>query len=453
MVLEATLAASLAGCVPARWPSSDPVNIDLLTGTPVNCVLVERPQWSAAFSKAAQAAKLTVLGVVRDASDSKDCIARAKAAGIEALVLQGDFDKRSSTALCSELPCIHLPSRSRLDVDSATQGIAGTSEGVWPGIRLGDGDSLQAGPTGPPWIDTNGGVLRFLRSATDAAVWMANAPPVGAALHINSYLTAIADAGAAGARWVVSLDQDFWKRLLARESNALAGWQRISDHLRFFETYRKWSRLKPAGHLAVLQDTGSGALISGGLLDMIGARHTPVRPIATRALTADRLEGIRVLVDIEPDSVPEHKRAILNAFKESGNIIITPEPGFRFPRLPGFQMSLEMLSRTEHERLDGVWKQVTAAIGRRNLGARVFNASGMLSTLLKEDGSTRQILFLVNYTDYQAESITVWLPSRIRKARLHMPGGRVEDLGPYIVEEGWGVDIQRIDTVAALEFE
>lgn len=82
MVLEAAQAASLAGCDPARWSSADRASIDLLSGTPVNCVLDEQSDWSAALSRAARAAGIAALGVVRDASDSKTSILRAKAAGI-----------------------------------------------------------------------------------------------------------------------------------------------------------------------------------------------------------------------------------------------------------------------------------------------------------------------------------------------------------------------------------
>lgn len=453
MFLALLLLAGLADCVPARWPSGDPASLELLKDTPVNCVLVEEGAWRPQFVAAAQGAGVRVLGVIGEGADAQAAAGRAKAAGLAGLVIEGSFSGEVVSAVEAELPVIVLPGRADLRLDAGRAGVIGTTQGAWPGIRVEAEGSASAGPTGGPWVNTNSGFLRFVRAASGAAVWMANRPPEGEVLRVERYVMAVADAAVAGGRWVVSLDPDFSKRLMAREARAVADWRRLMAHVRFFEEHREWADLPPAGALAVLQDAESGALISGGLLDMIGARHTPARPVATRHLSKERLGGTRVLVNIEPGSVPEGARGVLAEYEAAGNVVIAPPEGFRFPAMADYQLSLERLSKEDHDRLDGVWKRVTATIGRSNLGARVFNAPGMLSRLLGEAGGGRRVLYLVNYTDYQAESITVWLPERFRKARLHLPGGEVRELEPYRVEEGWGVDIEVIGTVAALEVE
>ena len=43
--------------------------------------------------------------------------------------------------------------------------------------------------------------------------------------------------------------------------------------------------MQPWGMLAVVQDPAKGGLLSGGILDMIAVKHTPVRPIPRQALT------------------------------------------------------------------------------------------------------------------------------------------------------------------------
>lgn len=453
MLLALLLAVNLAECVPARWPSADPASLELLAGSPVNCLLLEPPQWSAGFSEAARKAGITPLGVVREAGGAEAVVGRAREAGLGGLVLEGAFEPAALKPFAAALPVALLSTRAALPAHLPGPAVLGTHEGPWPGIRAMEGDTVKAGPTGAPWVQTNGGFLRFLRAATPAVVWMGNRPPAGEALRVERYLMAAADAAVAGARWVVALDAGFEKGLLARDARALKDWRTLMAGLAFLEQHRAWTQLPPAGALAVLQDTGSGALISGGLLDMIGARHTPARPLPTRALRAEALAGVRVLVNIEPDSVPESGRAPLETFAAAGGTVIAPPAGFRFPAMPDFQLSLDKLAKDDHDRLDGVWQRITTAIGRRNLGARVFNAPGMLTHLAGEPGSNRRILFLVNYTDYQAESITVWLPGRFRKARLHLPGGEVKELEPYLVEEGWGVDIETLRTVAILETE
>jgi hypothetical protein len=453
MLAAFLLLANLSGCVPARWSSSDPATVALLKETPINCVLLEAPSWSPAFSQAARAAGIAPLGVVREGAAAAQTLEQASAAGLEGLVLEGDFDAGTIEALSARFPVALLTSRSRLRLDGAAQPVIGTNQGAWPGIRAVEDDTVQAGPTGAPWINTNGGFLRFVRAASNAEVWIGYHPPENEVLRVQRYVMAIADAAVAGARWVLALDPDFTRRLLAREPRALTDWQTLAAALRFFETHRPWTRLPPAGTLAVVQDTASGALISGGLLDMIGARHTPARPIPTRLLDAAQLAGARVIVNIEPSSVPETRRPLLTGFETAGNTVIAPPDEFRFPAMPGFQLSLDKLDKSDHDQLDALWQRITRAIGRRNLGARVFNAPGVLSHLVGESEGNRRVLFLVNYTDYQAESITVWLPGRFTKARLHLPGGQIQELEPYRVEEGWGVDIELIQTLAILETE
>ena len=58
--------------------------------------------------------------------------------------------------------------------------------------------------------------------------------------------------------------------------------------------------MKPAGELAILQDVDSGALLSGGVLDMIAVKHTPVRPVPTHKLEAAAMEGAKMAVNVDP---------------------------------------------------------------------------------------------------------------------------------------------------------
>ena len=46
---------------------------------------------------------------------------------------------------------------------------------------------------------------------------------------------AIGDAAMVGARWILALDRDFTRRLLAGEEKAVKDWKRIGKHLAFYE--------------------------------------------------------------------------------------------------------------------------------------------------------------------------------------------------------------------------
>src|SRR5579863_3913044 len=49
LAAAALLIAMYPDWVPARWPSADPKSLELLANTPVNCLWLERAQWSAEF--------------------------------------------------------------------------------------------------------------------------------------------------------------------------------------------------------------------------------------------------------------------------------------------------------------------------------------------------------------------------------------------------------------------
>src|SRR5262245_48507772 len=65
--LVAFLWISAAQWVPARWNSSDPASLDLLTGTPINCLVLRHGE--PRFVKAAAARGIATLGIVSNAAE------------------------------------------------------------------------------------------------------------------------------------------------------------------------------------------------------------------------------------------------------------------------------------------------------------------------------------------------------------------------------------------------
>ena len=58
-------------------------------------------------------------------------------------------------------------------------------------------------------------------------------------------MQAIGDAAMNGARWVVALDDDLWKRLMAREAKAMGDWAKICAALAHYEEHREWRAAVP----------------------------------------------------------------------------------------------------------------------------------------------------------------------------------------------------------------
>ena len=451
MLLALLLITAVSDWVPARWYSSDPKNLELIAQTPINCILLERAQWSEAFSKAAADRGFTTLGVVHPGADAVDLARKAIALKMTGVVLEGDFDPKIRETLSdSKIPVIDLPPRAKMRLDEHSSAVVGTNQGLWPGVQVEENGAAKAAPSGAPWIDTNTGFLRFLRSYTNTPVWIANLPPPKMVIPVQRYVQAIGDAAITGTRWVVALDDDFNQRLLAGDPRALADWKRIGANLKFYESHKEWRAFRPHSELALVEDAGSGALLSGGVLDMIAVKHTPVRPVPNPKLSAEAMKDAKLAVDVDPSSLTAPQREVLRNFTRGGGTLLSGPPNWKFPAPKEGEITL---GKDDFSKLDEIWKEVNGLTGRRNLGARLFNVSSMLSNLLESPDGKQVILHLVNYTDYPVESITAHVLGTFKHARLYTPESEPKDLPVYPVEEGTGIDIEKVNVVATLVLE
>src|SRR5258708_1350948 len=141
MLLAAIALAAMPDWVPARWFSKDPATLRLVENTPVNCLLLERAQWSKEFADG------------------------AAEHGIATLLLDGD----TATGPGGQ-PIIKFSTRGAMNFDGP---VSATAQGIWPGIRP-DEPAVHAAASGAPWIDTNTGFLRYARVSARGAVWIAN---------------------------------------------------------------------------------------------------------------------------------------------------------------------------------------------------------------------------------------------------------------------------------------
>lgn len=451
MVLALLVLAAAPDWVPARWQSSDPRSLELVAQTPINCLLLEQPNWAGEFAKAAAARGIVTLGVVHPGPNAIELARRPTAIGMTGVVLEGDFDPKVHATLAdSKILAIELPTRARMRFDDATAPVVGSIQGLWPGIQIEENGAAKSAPSGAPWIDTNTGFLRFVRAYTDKGVWIANVPPVKTVLPVHRYMQAIGDAAIAGAHWVVALDEDFSRRLLAREAQALADWKRIGTTLAYYESHKEWKSMTPHGKLAVVEDVASGALLSGGILDMVAVKHAPVQPVPNPKLSDTEMKNAKMAVDVDPSALTAQQKDILRNFTRAGGTLLSAPPGWTFPMPKTGEI---VLGKDDFKKLDEIWKEVNGMMGRTNLGARLFNVSSMLSNLVGTPDGKRLALHLVNYTDFPVESITAHVLGTYTHARMYAPGAEPRDLPVFQVEEGTGVDIDKVDVLATVVFE
>jgi hypothetical protein len=321
---------------------------------------------------------------------------------------------------------------------------------MWPGIHVEKGQSATAGPTANPWIDTNTGYIRFARASTDATLWVAVEPPPKTVYPVQRYLQAIGDAAINGGRWVVALDGDLMRRLLAREPKAMKDWAQIGAALQHFEDHREWRAAVPAGEVALVEDYAQ-ARFSGGLFDMLAAKHMPVYAMPYAKLSAGAIARARVAIDPEPGDLPVQAAPVLASFAQAAGKAVVEGPP---PTGRTGQAEDEFVFDPTDSRVDTIWQKVSVVVGRQNMGARLFNVSSMLSNILSLRGQRQLVLHLVNYSDYPTSGITARVPGVYRHARLYRPGESPVDVETEKVEDGTGFAIdQRIVTIATVVLE
>jgi len=454
MLAAAIALAMYPDWVPVRWPSGDPKSLELLNGSAINCLWLERPEWSAQFAAAAAARGIATLGVIHREGDPIEAARALAKDGFTGGIIEGEFDDYSLSIVTGTLAkagimYIESGARSRLRFDSGAP-ILSTSQAMWPGIHVAAGGSASAGPTANPWIDTNTGFVRFVRASTDSAFWVAVKPPSGTAFPVQRYLQAIGDAAINGGRWVVSLDDDLWKRILAHEKDALNEWARIGAALRFFEDHKEWRAAAPAGEIAIVEDYDQ-ARFSGGLFDMLAAKHMPVFPAPYAKVGGGALRNARLAIDPEPEHTPPALTETLQSLAQSGKALVNGPPPSPKNAPPAAD---EFVFDPTDTRVDTTWQRVSVAIGRQNMGARLFNVSSMLSNLVSLRGQRQLVLHLVNYSDYPATGITARVLGTWRRARLYRPGEDPVDLEVRKSEEGTEFSIdQRILTIGSVVLE
>ncbi|MFN7998034.1 MAG: hypothetical protein U0Q18_30720 [Bryobacteraceae bacterium] len=439
--------------VPARWQWTDPKTLDLLAGTPVNCLLLN--SYTPEFAKQATDRGIVTLALIQPGGDPAEAARKALHDGIQGIVLEGEFPKGTASRVRDLLTGSHavvveLTSRAHLPLGGPDPIIA-TYQGVWPGIQVMENGAAKAAPSGSPWIDTNTGFIRSVRAWGPAAVWLGYLPPAHTVITGERYLQAIADAEMAGARWILALDDDLSGRLQHGDAAALKDWHSMMQTLRFYESHPEWLSLVPYGRLAVVQDP-SDALLSGGILDMIGAKQTPVRAIPGQRLTTDSLKGATMAVNVDADALTPEQRKILQEFTRAGATVLTAPPGWKGQSAtqPG-QITLD---KDELDRLNEIWHDVQTMIGHKNLGARLFNVSSMLSNVLSTPDDKQVVVQLVNYSSYPIENVAVQVVGTFKHARLLTPDGTEKNLEVYTTDEGGsGVDIDRVGACATVRLD
>jgi len=308
--------------------------------------------------------------------------------------------------------------RSWKQIDWAHAGSPiGISDGVWPEVTWGKNNNQQAGPTGEPWVNSNGWLIRYARSrAGKREVWLKSDPPEKPeTLEENAFRFAVIEAAAFGAvrpAWVPD-DQNAPGRLRA-----------IGADLQWLNTHPEWAQWDVPAQLVVISSfSGDEADFAGEVLNLSARLDLPVDVLGQKSLSIYRAA---LWLDSEADV------AALRAFVQGGGLLICKhnalggrlKPALH-PRYDLFELGKGRVAVAKKEWDDPFVLAADAhlLLSRRWDDVRLFNASAIqFRFALREDGR-RAVVQLLNYTLREAASpITLQLRRPARAARWHLLG-------------------------------
>ncbi len=215
-------------------------------------------------------------------------------------------------------------------------------DGEWPGVKLtetGAVDRAAAGPTGAPWVDSNGWRIRLAAALHPGnRIWL-SAYPKKPRLFTESYVMGIADAAAHGGRWIISLDDQLASGLSDRKPDALRTWQKMAGAAAFFATRRAWAGYRPEAIIGIVSDfTGPNEFMTHEILNLVARTNQQYLILPKGRITLSSFEGLRAVVYADEQPPAPALRGQILAFVEAGGMLIT---GPKWGALPGARSAAE----------------------------------------------------------------------------------------------------------------
>ncbi|HUS06384.1 MAG TPA: hypothetical protein VMZ52_08820 [Bryobacteraceae bacterium] len=321
--------------IPMRWPSGPletalqpgnksvnelwhkPESLNFLKGSPVNCIVVtwsaDKPEVSSqqeTLQPLIAHARQMGLGVIGRCSGSS----RAPSAGLDALLVEGP----STSA--QEISCAPAARLRAYPAD-----VVAVDKAVWPKIPA--RATSGAGPTGSPWVDSNGWMLLLAGAKAPGKILWTLAEPAAdsPAIRPESYLLAIADSAAYGAQWVVALDPRLRGGLAGNAPDALSCWKTMTESLRFFAAHQEWRSYTQQSRLGVLSDfAGPNEYIGSEVLNLCNRRHLPYRVLDMDHLTAGSFDKLAAMLLVSARPPEGALRQQIDSYVKSGGVLIAP---------------------------------------------------------------------------------------------------------------------------------
>lgn len=302
-------------------------------------------------------------------------------------------------------------------------------KGLWPGIRLSaaGGDHAVAGPTGEPWVDSNGWRIRAAKALQpDTHVWV-DAKPQPSRASAEDYVLAFADAAAHGARWIVTLDDHLAEGIAAKQPDAIQTWSRITQASGFFPYNDRYADDAVIGVLSNLAGPKRG--FTDEVLNNLARTRQQYRAIAISRFASASLAGLRGLIYTDAGEPPANVRKQVLDFVNAGGMLITGPAWGSLPKGPATGSHPRFAIRsigsgsiavatTPFSDPYLVPNDAVVLVSHRHDTVRFFNGGATTPCLYTSADKRRAALHTVFYSLRPVQDVSVWVKGPWRSARL-----------------------------------
>ena len=347
-----------------------------------------------------------------------------------------------------------------------------STDNPWPGMSLDSmhGDVAVGGPTGVPWVNSNGWFAMLARVlARGKSLWLDYDPPDSTFVsHPGSYRLAVADSCAYGARWMISLDAQFLGGIRKGIPAAMDTWRSLCEAVVFYENHRQWNKFESLGTLLVASSFGGDdAFMSGEILNLLSRRQVQYRISGTTGWHAAPSSITKAVLWADKTTPSPEQLANLLSFVRRGGVVIAPEywgpAGAKAARKdPSLQYNVYNIDLGQIAVADAGFEdpfQVALdthmLISRRNDLMRLYNDDSVICHMSSDPGLKQsRLVQVLNYSGNSAKFVTVWVRGNASGARLFLPGAPISQaIQSSTANRGTDLHVPEVAVCGAVEFE
>ncbi len=342
-------------------------------------------------------------------------------------------------------------------------------KGEWPGIQTSakGGDHASAGPTGEPWVDSNGWKVRLEAALRPKSNVFVDAPPDPTRLVGGAYALAIADAAAHGGRWIVTLDDALAAGIANSQTSALDRWKEVTAATSFFAAHAAWSDYQPQAVIGVVSDfSGANEFLSHEMLNLLARTNQQYRVVPKIGAGAASFKGLRALVCVDADEPAPAQRRDMLAFVETGGLLVagpqwgkmpgTPAPEAEHPRydVRALGKGRIAVARTQPDDPYILANDSVVLVSHRYELLRFWNAGAVGSFLTATPQGGRKVAHLIFYASQGPRDAAIRVAGRYRSARLWtLDRTEPRALEAHGDKDGTELHLPPLNQYAAIELE